>query len=445
MKTYRLALPPIAALLAAACAAAPSPQAPTAPGAVPMGPDAAIVVPESEVSRLEDEVRSYRLMAVDDLTVVSVAVDSQGSNTKVNMIDGKGGTAWGSGVYRAPSAWAQLQVGGDAVFTALGIKTGAMAAGSSYDIQVSGDGQTWTTVLANQRNDSWYLETKTFPAPVTGKFLRVFWRNSTTAPEPKFAIYEVIPHGSFDGGTGPTPAPTGTPTAMPSGSPSTLPSIVPSVMPSGAFSQYYPDLHPIPTRNFYVVSSGPKRILRFPAALGNVGPGHLRVRGTPTQDGYDTDGYQEILDAQNRVVQRQFVGRFFWHAEHNHIHLTDVARYELRGEGPTGPVLRRATKVSFCLEDSFKIQAGNQAALHPDCKNPLMGITKTWCDYYNAGLPGQEFDISGLSAGYYYVLLRLDPTQKFLQTRRDNDMVWTRIYLDPAAGRTYPVGYSEGE
>jgi hypothetical protein len=107
-------------------------------------------------------------------------------------------------------------------------------------------------------------------------------------------------------------------------------------------------------------------------------------------------------------------------------------------------VLRRATKVSFCLEDSFKIQVGNQAALHPDCKNPIMGITKTYCDYYNAGLPGQEFDVSGLAAGYYYVVLRVDPTSKFLQTRGDNDVVWTRIFVDPAAGRSYPVGYSEG-
>lgn len=441
MRRLRRATPVALALLMAACQApAPMGMAPSGPGAAVPGPQAAPAVPEVEASLAEDEVRTYRLLAVDDLAVVSVAVDSEAAGApKANLVDGNASTAWASGVYRAPTAWAQLQVGGDARFTAIALKTGPTPAGCSYDVQVSADGSSWTTVLAAQRNDSWYLETKTFPAPAMGKFVRVFWRNSPTAPQPKFTVFEAVPHGTFDGG----PVPTPTPTVMPTASPTATPTATPTTAPSGAFSQYYPDLHPVPSRNFYIVSSGTKRILRFPTAIANIGPGHLRVRGMPTADGFDTDAYQEILDPSNRVVERRFVGRFFWHEEHRHIHLTDAARYELRSEGPAGPVVRRATKVSFCLEDSFQVQSGNQPALHPDCNNPIMGITKTWCDYYNAGLPGQEFDVTGLATGYYYCVLRTDPTSKFLQTRTNNDQVWTRIFVDAAAGRVYPVAYSE--
>ena len=99
--------------------------------------------------------------------------------------------------------------------------------------------------------------------------------------------------------------------------------------------------------------------------------------------------------------------------------------------------------MSFCLEDTLRVTAGDQPGLHPNCESPVMGISRTWADFYNAGLPGQEFDVAGLAAGTYYVVLRVDPMGNFLQTRTDNDVVWTRIMLDPASGRTYPTGYSE--
>lgn len=415
-------------LALAACAPPGPPPAPPA-GVAPRPFDPAGVPAEGL-----DEARAYALLATDDLAAVSTAVESElASNPKANLVDGNQASAWTCAGYKKPTTWAQVQVGADATITGVGIKTGPTAAGCSYDVQVSLDGQAWTTALAGQRNTGWYLESKAFPAGVAGKFVRVLWKNSQVAPQPNFSVYELIVHGRYaSGGATPTPAPTTAPTTAPTASPT-----------GGTFPQYYPDLHPTVSKSFYVVMTGATRILRFPTAIGNLGPGHLRVRGTPSADMTYTDAYQEVLDPALNVVQRKLVGKFFWHAEHRHIHLTDAARYELRGEGPAGPVLRRATKVSFCLEDSFQIFTANQPALHPDCKTPVMGISRSWCDYYNAGLPGQEFDVTGLAAGYYWVVLKVDPLGQFLQARRDNDEVWTRIWLNAETGRTYAVGYSE--
>jgi hypothetical protein len=393
----------------------------------------------------DDEARTYALLATDDVAVVSTAVDSAlAGSPKANLVDGDSATAWMNGGYRNPTAWAQFQVGGDALLSGVALKTGPTAAGASFDVQVSADGQAWTTALAGQRNTGWYLETKAFERALPGKFVRVLWHNSAAVPQAHFAIYEAVVHGRYASDPGPAPTPTARPTATPApgASPTPRPGATPPVT-GGAFPQYYPDLHPLPSKSFYVVMSGATRILRFPTAIGNVGAGHMRVRGVPSADGTATDGIQEILDPAGRVVQRQLVGRFFWHAEHQHIHLTDAARYELRADGPAGPVLRRATKVSFCLEDSFQIQTLVQPALHTNCKSPLMGITRSWCDYYNAGLPGQEFDVTGLPSGDYWVVLRVDPLGQFLQSNKANDVVWTRIRLNAATGNTYAVGYSE--
>ena len=97
-------------------------------------------------------------------------------------------------------------------------------------------------------------------------------------------------------------------------------------------------------------------------------------------------------------------------------------------------------KVSFCIEDSLRFVSGGPAARYPDCSPQLMGITRTWADLYSAGLPGQEFDVTGLPAGEYYIVILIDPTASYLEQSRSNNRAWSKIFLDPHAGTVTRTG-----
>ncbi|MNL84908.1 hypothetical protein D3C87_2130290 [compost metagenome] len=71
-----------------------------------------------------------------------------------------------------------------------------------------------------------------------------------------------------------------------------------------------------------------------------------------------------------------------------------------------------------------------------------MGVTPGYADLYSSNLPGQEFDVGGLPSGEYYMVVTVDPFEKFLDYRRTNNMAWTRIQLDAAAGTVSIVGRS---
>jgi hypothetical protein len=137
---------------------------------------------------------TYHLQAVQALPVVAIAVDSE-SMPKAQLADGNPGTAWTNGGFKDATAFAQLQFAQVSSLGSIAIKTGPSPAGTKYDVQVSATGSTWTTVLANQANTTWNVETKVLPAGTSGKFLRIFWHNSPTAPQPHFAIYELSASG----------------------------------------------------------------------------------------------------------------------------------------------------------------------------------------------------------------------------------------------------------
>lgn len=138
---------------------------------------------------------TYHLQAVQALAVVATSVDSE-SAPKALMTDGNPGTAWTNGGYRNATAFAQLQFAQVSSIGSVAIKTGPGPAGTKYDVQVSANGTAWTTALANQTNTTWNVETKVLPAGTGGKFLRILWHNSPTAPQPHFSVYELSASGT---------------------------------------------------------------------------------------------------------------------------------------------------------------------------------------------------------------------------------------------------------
>lgn len=528
---------------------------------------------------------TYRLLAIEELPIVGVTVDSQvSSQPKEEMVDGNLATAWSNGGYRNATAWAAAQLAAATTLGSIGLKTGPSAPGTRYDVQVSDDGASWRTVLSSQTNTSWSLETKALPAGTTGRFVRIFWRNSATSPQPHFSIFELVVHG--EAGPAPTPtatpstAPTTTPTAppptggtgsrlaiasatasstytglspasaidgnastqwanggykeaeadlvlafaatqtfgqvriktgaLPAGvtykidvsgdgstwqpasgrltnttwnleakevsgtgrylrvrffnsetapiarfavfeteaygtggggggtTPTPTPQPTATPTPGTGASAYYPDLQAVPPSELYVQQLTNGQLLRFDTRLANVGAGHFQIRAATSGD--VTDAYQDILNGSNQIVQRKLIGQFVYHAEHGHTHLDNVNRYELRTGSPTGTLLRVSKKVSFCIEDSLRFNSGGPTSQYPECLPTVMGITRTWADLYTASLPGQEFNVTGLPAGEYYVVILIDPGRSYLEQSRSNNRAWVKIFLDPRAGTVNRTG-----
>lgn len=180
---------------------------------------------------------AYRLAAIGPLAVSAATADSSVSTNPPRLaIDGNLASAWTNGGYRNPTAWLRLDLGVSRQVSALRIKMPPATGGSRFAIEASATGTSWTTVLANQATTSWNLETKTFPAPVSARYLRVWWWNSSTSPLPHVSIFEAQPLGEASGATpspsasqpaSPTPAPSPTPTSSPTPAPTPSASATP--------------------------------------------------------------------------------------------------------------------------------------------------------------------------------------------------------------------------
>ncbi len=167
----------------------------------------------------------YGLQAIGPLAVTAATADSSvASNPPSLAIDTNLSSAWTNGGYRNPTAWLRLDLGTTRSVSGLRIKLPPSTGGSRFAIEASATGTSWTPVLTNQTTTTWNVETKTFPAPVSTRYLRVNWTNSTTSPLAHLSIYQAQPIGETAGGTPtPTPAPTTTPVASPTPAPSATP------------------------------------------------------------------------------------------------------------------------------------------------------------------------------------------------------------------------------
>lgn len=201
-----------------------------------------------------------------------------------------------------------------------------------------------------------------------------------------------------------------------------------------------PHLVALPPADVQMDNTDPHRpYLRFTQAIGNLGPGPLQVRGV-AESGGATAGFQEVLDAAGGVAYRLPLTAMFWHAEHEHWHIGDVAEYQLRQGSPNGPTVGTRSKTSFCLRDDVPLAdyEGQRAArTYVNCNAPLMGISPGWMDVYPYRLSGQAIAVADVADGVYYLETRLDPAAMFRQdnTIFGNHIAWTKVEIWTEAGR----------
>ena len=188
--------------------------------------------------------------------------------------------------------------------------------------------------------------------------------------------------------------------------------------------------------------------LGFASASSNLGAGPLIVQGRRRPGATTMVTVQEIrrTDGSTREVRGAGQLHYVVSPDHEHWHFVPFMRYELHRASGSGPVLRDH-KTGFCLGDRYDTHAilpgkpvfrafGSRCGLRsPGRLGVREGISVGYGDDYNPTLEGQYVDITGLPAGRYVLVHRVNETGALEESRTDNNASSLLIRLSWRGGR----------
>ena len=205
----------------------------------------------------------------------------------------------------------------------------------------------------------------------------------------------------------------------------------------------YPDIVNERPNHMQIQNTQQGEFLRYTSAIANLGAGKLKILGggqvVPcTVDGETTictQSTQQILDASGNVVATHDAGVFLFHAAHNHWHQSAVDLFQIRAGSLDGPVIGTSTKVTFCMIDYEWLDGTDKKTREfMACNSDFQGVTPGWADQYHHSTEGNEIDMTGQPQGNYYLTLYVDPDQHWLESNENNQLAWTKFFLDRSTG-----------
>jgi hypothetical protein len=224
----------------------------------------------------------------------------------------------------------------------------------------------------------------------------------------------------------------------------------------GAQGKLLPDLDAATPQRFaaVVVGSGKTRrvLLGFASAAENVGAGPLIVQGYRENLGQPTlvaDQVVQLANGNTTIVPG--VGHFEYVTDptHEHFHLLPFMRYELRSASSFKLVVTDR-KTGFCLGDRYnadpkktlpgeppgRVYNTNCGPGTPDLLSLVEGISVGWGDNYEAWRDGQYIELTGLDAGRYVLVHRVNPGRRLEESSYTNNASSVLLRL------TWPDGKS---
>ncbi len=204
-----------------------------------------------------------------------------------------------------------------------------------------------------------------------------------------------------------------------------------------------PDLVPMPASElrFQTQSSG-RVLLRFTTTSLNRGAGPLEVRARAAASfDLSQDVDQRIYRADGTFFERN-AGAFTLHPLHKHFHFDDYGLYTLESvDDPEGA--RISEKTTSCFVDTKLTERGLPNApaqrVYQRCDVGVQGLSVGWVDIYAWNLPGQEFDVTGLSPGRYRIVIQLDPKGLLMESDTTNNTSTFEFDLNVGARTITPV------
>ena len=190
--------------------------------------------------------------------------------------------------------------------------------------------------------------------------------------------------------------------------------------------------------------------LGFISAVENVGRGPLEIdAGRANREAAEMEADQ-LVKLEKGMRRREAVAslRYVESADHSHWHFLGFERYELRRARDFKRV-RRDRKTGFCLGDRYQSQPGRRlpgqpskevwtqecAKYAPDRLAVTQGMSVGYGDDYAATLEGQFVDVTGLPAGRYQLVHRVNPERTLEEGDYSNNAAAALIVLSWPDGR----------
>lgn len=152
-----------------------------------------------------------------------------------------------------------------------------------------------------------------------------------------------------------------------------------------------------------MITAGTHTLLRFSTQTRNIGSQNLELGDPEGRPGF------EYFDC------------------HGHYHFLGFASYQLL-DGSGAPVAT-GRKVSFCLLDGLRWDPKSAVNWKYDCGD--QGIQSGWADVYDAGLPGQWIDITGVPPGTYTLIITMNPDRLITEGDYTNNSASTQVVIEP--------------
>jgi hypothetical protein len=200
-------------------------------------------------------------------------------------------------------------------------------------------------------------------------------------------------------------------------------------------------------------SDGTHWYLGFKSSVWNSGDGPLLIHGHAP---YLNGGVPYMVADQ--IVHRdsgpdstyEGIGQLHYYegGNHNHWHFEPFDRYELIRPSD-GASMAPDLKQGFCLGDRRNVAPGNAAVFtqtcrpnEPDAATVDEGMTVGWADDYMPQVEGQKIEITGLEAGTYWLVHRVNGTRAIQETNYDNNASSAAIRISWPSGPGGPPAFA---
>ena len=208
-------------------------------------------------------------------------------------------------------------------------------------------------------------------------------------------------------------------------------------------NELLPDLDQRAPRQVAVARIGGRYKLGFESSVDNVGRGPVWIRGT--RSGRTMTARQLVRVAAGGLESHVDAGvlRYTWSSTHTHWHLIHFERYELH-RARDFSLVARDRKSGFCLADHYGTARrtkpakpfflGNCAQGAPGARTVEQGSSVGYTDRYPPHFHGQNVDLTGVPAGVYVLVHRVNPDRWLRERRYDNNVASVRLRLTRPGG-----------
>ena len=197
--------------------------------------------------------------------------------------------------------------------------------------------------------------------------------------------------------------------------------------------------------------------LRFSNAIGNTGAGPLEIVALGSSTTTFNDAVQNIYASSDAPLvsgdayicddpfapcqTHSLSAAFFFHEQHNHYHLKDVALFAVYYAGDDGhggllgAQVGQSVKETFCLIDYVPLRGTKPGSrTYYDCLSTdqcwrSQGINAGWADEYHQSTDLQGVDVTGAPDGRYYLVSTVNFSGIFAESDATNNAAWVSFDL----------------